>query len=109
MLIGTYPGAGYYLHHDVAAKDLYSGFLDWAGVAQNVKVDNTQVQARLHDGRKAYLWIINPTSKEQVLTATLARDIRQAKDIWAQRPVVTKGKSVSLSLPAKDAAVIELG
>ena len=109
VLIGTYPGAGYYLHHDVAAKDLYSGFLDWAGVAQTVKTNNAQVQARLHSGNKAYLWITNPTSKEQAVTATLIRDIAQAKDIWGQRPIMTMGKSLSLSLPAKDAAVIELG
>ena len=109
VLIGTYPGAAYYMHHDVAAKDLYSGFLDWAGVVQNVKTNNAQVQARLHGGNKAYLWITNPTSREQSVTATLARDIAQAKDIWAQRPIVTSGKSLTLSLPAKDAAVIELG
>ena len=35
LLIGTFPGGGYYLHHTPAAKAFFAGLLDWAKVSSS--------------------------------------------------------------------------
>ena len=32
LLMGSFPGAGYYLHHGAATKELFAGFLAKAGI-----------------------------------------------------------------------------
>jgi beta-galactosidase len=108
FLIGSFPGAGYYKHHGAATKELFAGFLGWAGLRQRVTVDNHAVQARLHEGGRAFLWATNATSQPQTLTVTVETVFSRAKDWWADRPIAVKGRSLSFTLPAKDAAVIEL-
>ncbi|MBA2588158.1 MAG: beta-galactosidase [Alphaproteobacteria bacterium] len=109
LLIGTFPGAGYYRHHDAAAKELFSGFLDLAGIPQRVKVNNPMVQARLHEGLRSYLWATNASNQPQTVTVTLDRRVAAVKDVWAGLAISTQGSTLSFTLPAKDAAVIEIG
>lgn len=109
LLIGTFPGAGYYKHHGKATKDLFAGFLEWAGVGQRVKASNPAVQARLHDGAKSFLWATNATSQEQAVTLTVDADFSTAKDLWSDRTIAVNAKTLSFSLNGKDAAVIQLG
>jgi beta-galactosidase len=108
LLIGSFPGAGYYKHHGKATKELFSDFLAWAGMRQQVKVSNQAVQARLHRGAKTFLWATNATEQEQAVTVTLDAAFSQAKDLWFDRPISVAGQALSFSLPAKDAAVIAL-
>src|ERR1700744_3866908 len=65
LLIGTFPGAGYYRHKTEPAKAQFAQLLEWAGVSQRVKVSNPAVQARLHHGEKTILWATNATSQNQ--------------------------------------------
>ena len=62
LLIGTFPGAAYFLHHSPDTKAFFAALLDWAGVKQQVKVSVPDVKARLHTGAGGnYLWVVNPT------------------------------------------------
>lgn len=66
LLIGTFPGAGYFLHHGLSTKDVFAALLAMAGVTQAVKLDDAQVQARLHRGEGGtYLWVTNPSREER--------------------------------------------
>lgn len=109
LLIGSFPGAGYYKHHGKETKDLFAGFLDWAGIGQRVKVSNPAVQARLHEGGQTFLWATNATSGEQTVTVTVDAAFSVAKDIWSDRKISVDGRNLSFALPGKDAAVIALG
>jgi beta-galactosidase len=108
LLIGSFPGAGYYKHHGKATKDLFAGFLGWAGIGQRVRVSNPAVQARLHEGEKTFLWVTNATLQEQTLTITVDAVFTRARDLWSGRAVSVDGSSLTFSLPGKDAAVLEL-
>lgn len=112
LLIGTFPGAGYYLHHDPATKDAFAALLKIAGITQTAKIDDTRVQARLHRGAGgAYLWVTNPTREERTVNIELspeAGSYNSGEDLWGSRQVSFQGKQISINLPGRDAAVITL-
>lgn len=108
LLIGTFPGAGYYRHKTEAAKAQFAQLLEWASVSQRVKVSNPAVQARLHHGEKTILWATNATSQGQTVTMTVDAAFTGASDVWAGRAVTAEGRSLSMTVPAKDAVVLKL-
>jgi beta-galactosidase len=108
LLIGTFPGAGYYRHKGEAAKAQFAQLLEWAGITQRVKVSNPAVQSRLHRGQKTILWATNATSQDQMVTMTLDAAFTGASDLWAGRTVTVEGRTLSVTVPAKDAAVLNL-
>lgn len=111
LLIGTFPGAGYSAHHAAATKDLFASFLQMAGVTPIVRIDDTAVQARLHQrtgGAGSYLWLVNQTQSSRKVTASLASSFRLGEDLWGQRPVTVNGGQVSAEVPARDAVVVAL-
>jgi len=108
LLIGTFPGAGYYRHKTEAAKAQFAQLLEWAGVSQRVKVSNPAVQARLHRGEKTILWATNATSQTQTVTMTVDAVFTGASDVWAGRTVTVEGRTLSVTVPAKDAVVLNL-
>jgi beta-galactosidase len=108
LLIGSFPGAGYYKHHGKATKDVFAGFLEWAGISQRVRVSNPAVQARLHQGAKTVLWATNATAQEQAVTVTVDATFSVAKDLWSGRTISAAGRTLSFSLGGKNAAVIQL-
>src|SRR5262249_22871314 len=62
LLIGTFPGGGYYLHHSPSARAFFADLLKLADVPPKVHTDNPNVQARLHAGGGGdYLWVVNPS------------------------------------------------
>ena len=110
--MGSFPGAGYYLHHAAATKTLFADLLEMAAVEPQVKINNSSVQARLHQGAGgAYLWVTNPTRASQSVTASLsanAGSFKSAEDIWGKLHVTLDGREVKVEVPARDAAVIAL-
>jgi hypothetical protein len=73
-----------------------------------VKVSNPAVQARLHRGEKTILWVTNATSQSQTVTFTVDAAFAGASDLWAGKPVTVEGKTLTVTLSAKDAAVLNL-
>ncbi|HXJ41984.1 MAG TPA: beta-galactosidase trimerization domain-containing protein, partial [Bryobacteraceae bacterium] len=111
LLIGTFPGSGYYLHHSPEAKKFFAGLLDMAGVKPRLKTDNPDIQARLHTGTAGtYLWVTNPGHKETTVNVILteAPAFQKAEDIWGARKIDVNGRALKVTVPARDAAVISL-
>jgi len=110
LLMGSFPGAGYYLHHGAATKELFAGFLKLAGLAQQVVIDDPTLQARLHEGAGGtHIWVTNPTREEKKVTVTLAAgEFKSAEDVWGGVAIVQSGQQFSMSVPARDAVVAML-
>ena len=112
LLIGTFPGAGYALHHSPGSKAFFAGLLKFANVEPKVRRDNESVQARLHTGAGGnYLWAVNPSRKEVSVTISLADGLpafRSAEDRWGNRPVNSGNGKIKVSIPPRDGAVIAL-
>ena len=112
LLMGSFPGAGYYLHHAAATKDLFANLLTMAGVAPQVTIDDSSVQARLHQGAGGtYLWVTNSTRdgrNVKVQLATAVANYKSGEDIWGKQSVTIDGRQVAVSVGGRDAAVIAL-
>jgi beta-galactosidase len=112
LLIGTFPGAGYYLHHSPESKAFFIELLKLANVTPRLENANTALQSRLHEGPGGnYLWITNPTRSEATITVSIGAagpQFQSATDLWANRQVAIKGRSITLTLPGRDGAVIAL-
>ena len=112
LLIGTFPGAGYFLHHAQATRDLFSGFLNMAGIKPAVTVSDNEVKARLHSGAGgAYLWVTNPTRQSRPVTIEISEEkgtYTNGKDLWGSQNVSFDGRKLSLTVPERDAAVVAL-
>src|ERR1019366_6111315 len=62
LLIGTFPGGGYYRNHAAGTRDFFAGLLAWGGIRQQVQSSDAAVKARLHTGAGGtYVWVVNPT------------------------------------------------
>ena len=109
LLIGTFPGGGYYLHHSAGGKAFFAGLLEWVGIAPLLKSDNPATQARLHRGvGSAYLWVVNPSRKDADASVTIPVTYRAGEDVWGGRQVGIANGRVTVNVGARDAAVIAL-
>lgn len=107
LLIGSFPGAGYFLHHAPETRQLFASLLHRAGLQQQVSLDDTTVQARLHQGRSnRYLWVTNPTREPKKVNITLPQNgVRSAEDVWNSTPIICEESKISVTVPARDAVV----
>jgi beta-galactosidase len=112
LLIGSFPGGGYFLHHAAPTKDLFASLLSMAGVVPQVTIDDKSVQARLHQGAGGtYLWVTNPTNtvrQVKVGLAPAAGNYKSGEDIWGKQSVTVDAAQVAVSVGGRDAAVIAL-
>jgi beta-galactosidase len=112
LLIGTFPGAGYYLHHSEGTRELFRDLLTWGGVTQGIVSDDPEIKARYHGGPGGeYLWVINPTRttrKAMITIHSRVEQIHEASDLWGGRPVTLKGNEIRVTVDQRDAAVIHL-
>ena len=111
LLIGTFPGGGYYLHHSPAARAFFADLLKLADIQPKLRSDNPAVQARLHTGSGGnYLWVVNPSRSEVKVSLALNAGpaFRTAEDLWGKREVSAGEHTVAVTVPPRDAAVIAL-
>jgi beta-galactosidase len=112
LLIGTFPGAGYYLGRSAAAREFFARLLGWAGIEQQVRSSDDRIKARLHaGGGGTYLWVVNPTRTAGIATLTLSPklpSIGKAEDVWERAAVSVKGRQVEVRVPERNAAVVKL-
>jgi beta-galactosidase len=112
LLIGSFPGAAYYLHHGQETKALFADILKAAGVTPQVQIDDNAVQVRLHQGKGGtHLWVTNATAtsrKVKILLDPALGSFATASDLWSQLQVTLDGRQLAITLPPKDAAVIAL-
>jgi beta-galactosidase len=109
LLMGSFPGAGYYLHHGAATRELFVSFLKMAGLAPQLTIDDHAVQARLHQGAGGtILWATNPTRAAKKVTVTIASGaagFKSAEDLWGDEAIALSGAQITMSVPARDAVV----
>jgi beta-galactosidase len=111
LLIGTFPGGGYYLHHGASARGFFADLLKFGDVKPRLRTDNSAVQARLHEGSGGnYLWVVNPSRGETKVSVSVSAgpNFTRVEDVWAQRPVSAANGTITVTVPARDAAVIAL-
>lgn len=109
LLIGSFPGSGYFHRPTPQGKTFFAELLDWAGITRTLSVSDPLVKARLHrGGSSAVLYVLNPTRQERPVVIELHDAIRSAKDVWEDRPVRIDGRRLSLSVGDRDVAVIRL-
>jgi beta-galactosidase len=112
LLIGTFPGAGYALHHSADAKAFFAELLKLANVQPQIRNNNSETQARLHTGPGGnYLWITNPTRSTKAATVSIdehAPQFQNVSDLWENSAVAVNGRSLTVTLAPRDGAVILL-
>jgi len=112
LLIGTFPGGGYYLHHSPETRVFFEELLTWANQERWLHCDQSLVKARLHIGPTGtYLWVVNPTRQPRPVGVSLsarAGHFTQAHDIWLDQPVKVTGSLVEVTVGERNAAVIRL-
>ena len=112
VLMGSFPGGGYYLHHGAGTRVLFASFLKLAGIAPHLTVNDNHVQARMHQGEGGTnLWITNPTREPKAVKVTLQESFGRfasGEDRWGGSKVAVTGRDIAVTVPARDAAVIAL-
>jgi beta-galactosidase len=112
LLMGSFPGGGYELHHGKETRTLFGSFLSMAGTTPRLRVDDNEVQARIHEGEGGrYLWVTNPTRQSRPVTISLSPELGRfatGEDRWGKLAVKVSGDTVTVTVPARDAAVIAL-
>ena len=110
LLIGTFPGAGYFLHHGAETREFFADLLEWGGVEQKLRVSDPNVKARLHDGDGGvYLWVINPAKQTRNVEVTLPAAYRRVTELWqdSNKPAID-GATLSTSVGGQNVAVLKL-
>jgi beta-galactosidase len=109
LLIGTFPGGGYYLHHAPATREFFAGLLGWAGIEQQVRSSDPAVKARIHKGSGgAYAWVVNPTRTKRDVKISLPAGFRKASELWQESTATLDGNTLTVSVEDRNAAVIRL-
>jgi beta-galactosidase len=104
LLIGSFPGAGYYHHHAAPTRDLFATL-----VTPQLAIDDKSVQARLHQGfGGTYLWVTNQTRNSRTVKIGLASTYKSGKDLWGNQNIGLEGKQLTVAVGGRDAAVIAL-
>ncbi|HET8550122.1 MAG TPA: beta-galactosidase [Bryobacteraceae bacterium] len=111
LLIGTFPGAAYFLHHAPEIRAWFTSLLAWAGIQQEVRVSDADVKARLHTGAGGtWLWVVNPTRAPRTVNVSLhQRAFSSAKDAWGGSTPKLNGQTITLAVEERNAAVLQLG
>jgi beta-galactosidase len=110
LLIGTFPGGGYFRNHAPATREFFAGLLAWAGVRAQVESSDPEIKARLQRGAGGtYLWVVNPTRATRTVRLTLPAAFQRATELWQQsgHPTVS-GAVVTATVEDRNAAVIKL-
>jgi beta-galactosidase len=109
LLIGTFPGGGYFRHHDAQTRNFFAGLLEWASTGQQIRVSDPLVQARMHNGAGgAVLYVVNPTREDRPVTVEVSQDVQSAVGVWQPRPVKVEGRRLKLTVEERNAAVLRL-
>jgi beta-galactosidase len=112
LLIGSFPGAGYFLHHGAPTKELFAEFLEFAGTMPAITIDDPSVQARLHQGTGGtHIWVTNSNREAKTVTVTLATGIgtfQSAEDVWGGQKITQSGQRFTMTVSQRDAVVASL-
>jgi len=110
LLIGTFPGASYFLNQSPATREFFVSLLAWGGVEQQIRSSDPDVKARLTKGAGGtYLWVVNATKTSKSVKITLPSAFQQARDLWQEssRPTLN-GNTLATTVEDQNVAIIRL-
>jgi beta-galactosidase len=109
LLLGSFPGAGYFRHHSPQTKAFFAGLLHWAGLRPRLQSSDPQLKARLHTGPGGtVLYIVNPTRQERPVTVTMLDSFRSGTDVWQKNPVKIEAGRIHTTVEDRNVSVIRL-
>ncbi|MGH9631644.1 MAG: beta-galactosidase [Bryobacteraceae bacterium] len=110
LLIGTFPGASYFLKHAPATREFFVDLLAWGGVEQRLRSSDREIKARLHEGEGGtYVWVVNPTRQPRTVEISLPSTFERAVELWQESSSPTvNGKMLSTTVEDQNVAVIRL-
>jgi beta-galactosidase len=112
LLVGTFPGAGYYRNHSEGSREFFAGLLEWGNADQRIRSSDPEVKVRLHDGAGGkYLWVVNPTRISREVTIFLTstdNGLNAGNDLWAGKKATSGSNYIKITVEDRDAAVIPL-
>jgi beta-galactosidase len=115
LLIGSFPGGSYFLHHSPQTRAFFAGLLAWSGRKPMMTVNETGVQARLHSGSGGdFLWVVNPGRETRTVSVTLdsarMQPVKSALDLWqtGMPPVKATGLRLDVSVGDRNVAIVKL-
>src|SRR6202050_4950566 len=101
LLIGSFPGGGYFRSHAPSTREFFAGLLAWAGVQQQVQSSDPEVKARIHQGTGGtYVWVVNPTRTEKNVKIALPSTFHRAVELWQEgsSPQIVNGKTLTTTV-----------
>ncbi|HEY4202334.1 MAG TPA: beta-galactosidase [Devosiaceae bacterium] len=110
LLVGTHPSVAYYRKSSDANRRYFQDIFAWTGKAQHVSLSNPALQARIHKSDTgSFLWLVNPTRQPQKTSFTLAADHKgkPVASLWPEKADAPTGDSITV--PARDALILQLG
>jgi len=116
LLIGSMIGYGYGRSPEAKLARLFAELLGFAGKRPRLRVNTSKVIARLQEGAGGrYLWIANPLRNSVAVEIAIDESIgsfSHAKAVHGDFPgsasVRVDGRTIALTLPARDVGVFEL-
>jgi beta-galactosidase len=110
LLIGSFPGAGYFRNHRPSTREFFADLLAWAGVTQLIRCSDPAVKARLQKGAGgAYLWVVNPTRTARTVKISLPSTFQRAVELWQDSSLPTlTGSTLTTAVGDRNTAVIRL-
>jgi beta-galactosidase len=110
LLIGTFPGGGYFRGHAPETREFFAGLLAWAGVKPQVQSSDPEVKVRLHQGAGGtYLWVVNPTRTPRTVKVSLPAAFQKATDLWQESSrTAVADHTLTATVEDRNAAVIRL-
>jgi beta-galactosidase len=112
LIIGTFPGAGYYRHHGNDSKRFFASILEWAGKQPQIKCSCDQVSARIQASEEGtFLWVVNHHREEKEVIIELSDTYRgsgAADILWGSPNVNVLGNKLTAVVGGRDALVLEL-
>jgi len=110
-LIGTMAGAGHGAHPADSSAAFYADLLGFAGKSQHITCTDPHIKARLHTGDGGtYLWVSNPTRQDRPVRLVLSdafASFASSTTLWGA-DAEASGRTVTLTAPARDVAVLKL-
>ena len=112
LLIGTFPGYGHGRYPGDRCREFFAWLLRWAGKTPHVRTTEPRVTARLQVGPEGtFLWATNPTRVSLPVRLELSPawgPFAAAAAHWGSSDVSVEGRSIGLTVPARDAVVLRL-
>jgi beta-galactosidase len=110
-LVGSMVSTGHAAHPEKGCSSFFAGVLTFGSKHQHVRCSDRRLKARLHDGAGGtYLWVANPLRTPLPVRLELAESwgpFASAHSLWGAGAEV-KGRSLTLTVGARDVAVIRL-